>query len=74
MVYSHVSNQHQIDDSNLLVIIIDTNPFAWEESSKADTPLSLDTALNQLLVFVNAHLALKYNNKVAIIASHIGQR
>ncbi|OBZ86094.1 RNA polymerase II transcription factor B subunit 4 [Choanephora cucurbitarum] len=61
------------DDSNLLVLIIDTNPFAWNESGRADLPLSLDDALNQLLIFINAHLALKYNNKVAVIASHVGQ-
>ncbi|KAI8072188.1 TFIIH subunit Tfb4/p34 [Gilbertella persicaria] len=61
------------DDSNLLVIVLDTNPFAWNESSKAQVPLSLDNALNQILIFINAHLALKYNNKVAVIASHVGQ-
>ncbi|KAI7902307.1 TFIIH subunit Tfb4/p34 [Cokeromyces recurvatus] len=61
------------DDSNLLIIIIDTNPFAWEESSKAENPLSLDQALNQILIFINAHLALKYDNKVVAIASHVGQ-
>ncbi|KAI8335990.1 TFIIH subunit Tfb4/p34 [Choanephora cucurbitarum] len=61
------------DDSNLLVLIIDTNPFAWNESGRADLPLTLDDALNQLLIFINAHLALKYNNKVAVIASHVGQ-
>ncbi|GAA5817587.1 hypothetical protein MFLAVUS_011135 [Mucor flavus] len=61
------------DDSNLLIIIIDTNPFAWEECSKSEIPLSLDNALSQILIFINAHLALKYNNKVVVIASHVGQ-
>ncbi|CEG76914.1 hypothetical protein RMATCC62417_11741 [Rhizopus microsporus] len=60
------------DDSNLLVIILDTNPFAWNDSAKAKVPLSLDDALNQILVFVNAHLSLKHNNSVAVIASHVG--
>ncbi|KAI9261032.1 TFIIH subunit Tfb4/p34 [Sporodiniella umbellata] len=60
------------DDSNSLVIILDTNPYAWTESSKAEIPLSLDDALNQILVYINAHLALKHNNSVAVIASHIG--
>ncbi|KAI9492707.1 TFIIH subunit Tfb4/p34 [Zychaea mexicana] len=60
------------DDSNLLVIILDTNPFVWAESAKAQTPLSLDDALRQVLIFINAHLALKYNNKVVAIASHVG--
>ncbi|KAI9313810.1 TFIIH subunit Tfb4/p34 [Dichotomocladium elegans] len=61
-----------LDDSNLLVLIIDTNPFVWAESAKAETPLSLDDALRQILIFINAHLALKHNNKVAAIASHLG--
>ncbi|KAL0085917.1 TFIIH subunit Tfb4/p34 [Phycomyces blakesleeanus] len=60
------------DDSNLLVLIIDTNPFVWAESAKATVPLSLDDALRQILIFINAHLALKYNNKVTVIASHVG--
>ncbi|KAF7730992.1 RNA polymerase II transcription factor B subunit 4 [Apophysomyces ossiformis] len=60
------------DDSNLLVLIIDTNPFVWNESAKATVPLSLDDALRQILIFINAHLALKYNNKVVAIASHVG--
>ncbi|KAI8149159.1 TFIIH subunit Tfb4/p34 [Fennellomyces sp. T-0311] len=60
------------DDSNLLVIILDTNPFVWAECAKSQTPLSLDDALRQVLIFINAHLALKYNNKVVAIASHVG--
>ncbi|ORY95875.1 TFIIH subunit Tfb4/p34 [Syncephalastrum racemosum] len=60
------------DDSNLLVLILDTNPFVWAESAKAETPLSLDDALRQILIFINAHLALKYNNKIVVIASHVG--
>lgn len=60
------------DDSNSLVIILDTNPYAWDDSSKAEVPLSLDDALNQILVYINAHLALKHNNSVAVIASHVG--
>lgn len=62
------------DDSNLLVLILDTNPFVWAESAKAETPLSLDDALRQILIFINAHLALKYNNKIVVIASHVGHR
>ncbi|CAO3607720.1 unnamed protein product [Cunninghamella blakesleeana] len=60
------------DDTNLLVLVIDTNPFIWDQSAKADIALSLDDALRQILIFVNAHLALKYSNKVVVIASHAG--
>ncbi|MCJ1356315.1 MAG: General transcription factor IIH subunit 3 [Icmadophila ericetorum] len=53
---------------SLLTIILDTNPYAW--ALLADT-LPLSKALANLLVFINAHLALNYANKVAVIASHI---
>ncbi|ETN44834.1 uncharacterized protein HMPREF1541_09709 [Cyphellophora europaea CBS 101466] len=52
---------------SLLTIILDTNPAAW--SLLADT-LSLSTVVANLLVFINAHLACNYTNKVAVIASH----
>ncbi|KAI8060941.1 TFIIH subunit Tfb4/p34 [Gongronella butleri] len=60
------------DDSNLLVLILDTNPFVWQQSANSSTPFSLDEALQQILVFINAHLALKYDNQVVVIASHAG--
>ncbi|CAG8602365.1 10145_t:CDS:2, partial [Paraglomus occultum] len=60
------------DDANLLVLIIDTNPFMWTKSAESPSGLSLDNALCQLLVFINAHLALKHDNKLAVIASHVG--
>jgi transcription initiation factor TFIIH subunit 3 len=52
---------------SLLTIILDTNPVAWDALS---TTLSLSKAISNLLVFVNAHLAIKDENKVCIIASH----
>ncbi|CAG8625531.1 10436_t:CDS:2 [Dentiscutata heterogama] len=54
-------------DANLLVLIIDTNPIVWKKSS-----FPLKEALRHILVFINAHLALKHDNDVAIIASHVG--
>ncbi|KAF7880752.1 uncharacterized protein EAF01_011917 [Botrytis porri] len=50
-----------------LVIILDTNPHAWEILSST---LPLSKAIANLLVFVNAHLAVNNANQVAIIASH----
>ncbi|KAG9297534.1 hypothetical protein G9A89_001474 [Geosiphon pyriformis] len=61
------------DDSNLLVLIIDTNPFIWAQSAALHDGLSLDEALNQILIFINAHLAFKHDNKLAVIASHVGK-
>ncbi|KAF9187062.1 RNA polymerase II transcription factor B subunit 4 [Haplosporangium sp. Z 767] len=57
------------DDSNLLVIVIDTNPFEWEHPS---APLKLNEALQHILTFMNAHLAGRHDNKLAVIASHVG--
>jgi transcription initiation factor TFIIH subunit 3 len=51
----------------LLTIILDTNPAAW--SLLAGT-ISLSKAVASLLVFINAHLACNYTNKVSVVASH----
>ncbi|KAG0285449.1 RNA polymerase II transcription factor B subunit 4 [Linnemannia gamsii] len=56
-------------DSNLLVMVIDTNPFEWEHPS---APLKLNEALQHILAFMNAHLAGRHDNKLAVIASHVG--
>ncbi|KAL4968769.1 TFIIH/NER complex subunit TFB4 [Aspergillus stella-maris] len=56
---------------SLLTVIVDTNPHAWallEQEGKDQ--LSLSTALANVLVFLNAHLACNYANEVAVVASH----
>ncbi|CAG8497749.1 11746_t:CDS:2 [Ambispora leptoticha] len=67
-----VSEAPLTDESNLLVLIIDTNPFAWAKAAATPGGLSFDQALSQILVFINAHLALKHDNRLAVIASHVG--
>ncbi|CAG8520965.1 5446_t:CDS:2 [Diversispora eburnea] len=65
------------DDANLFVLIIDTNPMNWTKVANKQTMgkcLTLQQILRQLLAFINAHLALKHDNEVAVIASHIGVR
>ncbi|KAL6719488.1 RNA polymerase II transcription factor B subunit 4 [Lecanora helva] len=52
---------------SLLVIILDTNPHAWSLLSPV---LSFSSAIANLLVFIDAHLAFNNANKVAIVASH----
>lgn len=52
---------------SLLTIILDTNPGAWALLSET---ISLSSAVANLLVFINAHLASNYTNKVAVVASH----
>lgn len=46
---------------------MDTNPVAW---SLLSGTLSLSEAVASLLIFINAHLACNYTNKVAVVASH----
>ncbi|KIW64592.1 hypothetical protein PV04_09515 [Phialophora macrospora] len=59
---------HSTEQSpSLLTIILDTNPAAW---SLLSSSLPLSSAVANLLVFINAHLAANYTNKVAVIASH----
>ncbi|PNS14739.1 hypothetical protein CAC42_1761 [Sphaceloma murrayae] len=53
--------------ASLLTIILDTNPSAW--SLLADG-LPLAKVVTNLLVFINAHIAINNANKVAVLASH----
>lgn len=50
-----------------MVVVIDTNPVAWQSLSNI---LPVNQALADILVFVNAHLALNNENQAAVIASH----
>ena len=50
-----------------MTIVLDTNPHAWAHLSSS---LPLSTALANILVFINAHLASGNANCVAVIASH----
>ena len=51
----------------LLTIILDTNPHAWGLLSST---LPLSTLIANLLVYINAHLAINNSNQVAVVASH----
>ncbi|TKX22574.1 RNA polymerase II transcription factor B subunit 4 [Elsinoe australis] len=53
--------------ASLLTIILDTNPHAW---ALLANELPLSKIIANLLVFINAHIAINNANKVAIIASH----
>ncbi|KAL6706779.1 RNA polymerase II transcription factor B subunit 4 [Coniothyrium glycines] len=65
------SNRHVRTDEapppSLLAIVLDTNPHAWAHLSST---LSLSSALANILVFINAHLASGNANEIAVIASH----
>ncbi|ORY85940.1 transcription factor Tfb4, partial [Leucosporidium creatinivorum] len=58
---------------------LDLNPLAWSlsgESSPEDPPadsLTLQQALDQILIFCNAHLSLRHENQVAVFAAGLGK-
>ncbi|MCJ1290174.1 RNA polymerase II transcription factor B subunit 4 [Xylographa carneopallida] len=54
--------------TSLLVIVLDTNPHGW---ALLEPTLTLSQAVANLLVFINAHLAINNANTIAVIASHI---
>lgn len=51
----------------LLTIVLDTNPHAW---NLLQNSLSLSKVVVNLLVFINAHIAINHANRVAVVASH----
>jgi len=57
----------ELEPPSLLVIVLDTNPHAWAILKDS---LPLPKAAANLLVFINAHLAISSANRVAVIASH----
>ncbi|PYH83848.1 transcription factor Tfb4 [Aspergillus uvarum CBS 121591] len=65
----HYSTSAHDRPPSLLTVIIDTNPHAWAQLSN-QSALPLSTAVANILVFLNAHLACNYANEVAVVASH----
>ncbi|KAH0609080.1 uncharacterized protein H6S33_001308 [Morchella sextelata] len=64
---AHYTQGPDDDKPSLLVLILDTNPYAW---SQLHPVLPLPRALASILLFLNAHLAFSHANRVAVIASH----
>ena len=58
---------YQGQTPSLLTVVIDTNPRAWA-ALKSTLPIS--TAIANILVFINAHLAFGNENQVAVLAAH----
>ncbi|KAJ1761506.1 RNA polymerase II transcription factor B subunit 4, partial [Coemansia sp. RSA 1752] len=55
----------QESDSSLLVVVLDVNASAWARS-----PLSLDKAVQQMVIFINAYLALNSENRLVVIGAN----
>lgn len=58
-----------------LSVVVDISPVNWSLSEKPDNeyPLSLATFLSQLLVFLNAHVAAKHENSLAVFVALPGK-
>ncbi|KAL6058239.1 General transcription and DNA repair factor IIH subunit TFB4 [Balamuthia mandrillaris] len=68
------------DDPSLLVVVIDTNPFAWAKRTNAGSSsasdgepvlIDLHTFLEHMSVFLKAFMMLHAHNLLAVIASHV---
>ncbi|KAL9645577.1 hypothetical protein ABK040_000640 [Willaertia magna] len=69
------------DDTDLLVILLDTNPFTWGKrkldmnsnvsttTSSTKNLISFSQFIQHLLVFINAYLSVQRNKKIAILSS-----
>lgn len=59
---------------DFLVLVLDCNPFGWanaadESGSGHGAAIELDGALKDVLIFLNAHMALQHDNGVAVYAA-----
>jgi len=59
-------------DCSHLSVVVDLSPSQWEICGEQS--LSLSAFLSQLLVFLNAHIALKHENSLAVFAALPGKR
>ncbi|KAI9505546.1 TFIIH subunit Tfb4/p34, partial [Coemansia spiralis] len=50
---------------SLLAVVLDVNARSWSRS-----PLALENALQQAVIFLNAYMALKPENKLVVLASN----
>ncbi|OBZ68113.1 hypothetical protein A0H81_11732 [Grifola frondosa] len=60
-----------MDKASHLSVIVDLSPTQWHLCSQATNahPLSLQTFLSQLLAFLNAHIACKDENTLAVFGA-----
>ena len=65
-----------MDETSHLTVILDLSPTQWHLSGQSSnpSPLKLSTALAQILVFLNSHIATKHENTLAVIGALPGKR
>ncbi|KAJ3197484.1 RNA polymerase II transcription factor B subunit 4 [Irineochytrium annulatum] len=67
-----VAAMEEFDGINLLVVVIDVNPFVWAMAAKdPQRPVHFGEVMEHLTIFINAHLALRFDNKLAIVVSTV---
>lgn len=65
-----------MDRSSHLSVILDLSPTQWLLSAQPSNshPLSFDTFLSHILVFLNSHIAYKHENSLAVFGALPGKR
>ncbi|KAF9231942.1 transcription factor Tfb4, partial [Melanogaster broomeanus] len=64
-----------MENASHLSVIVDLSPTQWHLSAQATNPypLSIETFLSQLLAFLNAHIASKHENTLAVFGALPGK-
>ncbi|KAI6046052.1 transcription factor Tfb4 [Pisolithus marmoratus] len=67
--------ESDVDKPSHLSVILDLSPTQWYLSAKATNPypLSIESFLSQLLAFLNAHIATKNENTLAVFGAFPGK-
>ncbi|XP_033628080.1 general transcription factor IIH subunit 3-like isoform X1 [Asterias rubens] len=61
-------------ECSLVVVVVDVNPVWWGLQNGAnDKGLTLFECMDHVLAFINSHVMMNQNNKVAVIASHTNE-
>ncbi|KAG6837497.1 hypothetical protein H0H93_008422 [Arthromyces matolae] len=61
-------------EASHLSVVLDLSPTQWNLSTNHSQPLPLNSFLAQLLAFLNAHIAAKHENTLAVFAAFPGKR
>lgn len=66
----------KMDRASHLSIILDLSPTQWHLAAQSTNayPLALSTFLSHLLAFLNAHMACKDENSLAVFGALPGKR
>lgn len=58
-----------------LSVVLDLSPYQWSQSAQSTNPypLSLDAFITQLFAFLNAHVAAKHENTLAVFGALPGR-